>query len=62
MIADENEPKRKRAYQIGQDLSDISVDDLEALIAELENEIERLKTDAKAKNASKSAADAFFKI
>lgn len=61
MSLDENEPKKKLPFQIGQDLSDLSVGDIEEVVAELEAEIGRLQDDAKQKQASKSAADALFK-
>lgn len=49
------------AHQIGQDLSLLSVGDIEARIELLAAEIERLKVDAAKKRASKDAANAFFK-
>lgn len=61
MTVDENEPTKKLPFQIGQDLSDFSVSDIEEIVADLKAEIERLQADAKQKEASKSAADAFFK-
>ena len=61
MIVDENEPKKKLPFQVGQDLSDLSVGDIEEIVAELKAEIDRLQIDAKQKQASKSAADALFK-
>jgi len=61
MSVDENEPKKKLPFQIGQDLSDLSVGDIQEVIAELDQEIGRLKADAAQKQASKSAADALFK-
>ncbi|MEM8540922.1 MAG: DUF1192 domain-containing protein [Pseudomonadota bacterium] len=61
MSVDENEPKKKLPFQLGQDLSDLSVGDIEEIIDQLEEEIARLQTDAKQKQASKSVADALFK-
>lgn len=61
MSVDENEPKKKLPFQLGQDLSDLSVGDIEEIIDQLEVEIARLQADAKQKQASKSAADALFK-
>ncbi len=60
MSTEDNEPKKKRPYEIGQDLSDLSIDDINEVIGQLQAEIERLQSDAKQKNASKSAADALF--
>lgn len=61
MSVDENEPKKKLPFQIGQDLSDLSVGDIEEVVAELKAEIDRLQLDSQQKQASKSAADALFK-
>lgn len=61
MFAENDESKKRPPFQIGQDLSDMSVHDLAETIEDLKAEITRLEADAKAKHASKSAADAFFK-
>ncbi len=58
---DDDRPQRKITHEIGQDLSLLSVDDLEARIAVLAAEIERLRADAAGKRASRDAANAFFK-
>jgi len=58
---DDDRPQRKITHEIGQDLSLLSVDDIEVRIAVLAAEIERLKTDAGRKRASRDAANAFFK-
>jgi uncharacterized small protein (DUF1192 family) len=60
-ISDDDKPTPKLKHEIGQDLSLLSVQDIEARIALLALEIERLKTDAVKKRASKDAANAFFK-
>lgn len=44
-----------------EDLSTISVEQLEERVSRLESEIERTKQEIKAKQASRSAAEAFFK-
>jgi uncharacterized small protein (DUF1192 family) len=49
------------AHAIGADLSALSVHELQERIGLLEAEIERLRAAVRAKEASKSAADAFFK-
>ena len=54
-------PKKKLAHEIGEPLDTISSGELRERIALLEAEIERLRTAADAKDASKRAADAFFK-
>jgi uncharacterized small protein (DUF1192 family) len=48
-------------HEIGQSLDDLSVADIDARIAILRAEIERLESARKAKQASASAAAAFFK-
>ncbi|MBN9583052.1 MAG: DUF1192 domain-containing protein [Afipia sp.] len=58
---DDDRPRAKITHELGQDLSLLSVDDIEARIAALTAEIERLKTDAAKKRASRDAASAFFK-
>ena len=48
-------------HQIGQDLSTLSVAELDERIEVLEREIERLQEARARKQASKAAADAFFR-
>lgn len=61
MAGEDDRPQRKITHEIGQDLSLLSVDDIEARIAVLAAEIERLRADAARKRASRDAANAFFK-
>jgi uncharacterized small protein (DUF1192 family) len=58
---DDNQPKKKIAHEIGQDLTLLSVAELNERIALLKDEIARLEADIKGKQASKAAADLFFK-
>jgi uncharacterized small protein (DUF1192 family) len=58
---DDDRPRAKIVHELGQDLALLSVDDIEARIAALMAEIERLKADAAKKRASRAAASAFFK-
>ena len=58
---DEDRPRKKVSHEIGQDLSLLSVEELNERIALLAGEIERLKAAATKKRASKDAADGFFK-
>lgn len=51
----------KRRHEIGQDLSLLSVADLDERIALLREEIVRLEADKVAKGATKLAAEALFK-
>lgn len=59
---DEEEPKRKSAYQLGQDISLMSVDELNETIDALGEEIARLKREVDTKSDSRNAAEAFFKL
>ena len=58
---DDDKPRRKISHEIGQDLSLLSVDDLNERIALLVSEQARLKNEMEKKRASRSAADGFFK-
>ena len=60
-IEDDDRPRKKVTHEIGQDLSLLSVEELNERIALLTSEIERLQTAATEKRASKAAADGFFK-
>ncbi|MDJ1158270.1 DUF1192 domain-containing protein [Chelatococcus sp. SYSU_G07232] len=59
-FADEK-PRPKPVHEIGQDLSLLSVGELDERIALLKGEIERLEAARAAKAASREAANAFFK-
>jgi len=58
---DDDRPRKKITHEIGQDLSLLSVEELNERIALLTSEIERLQQAAAKKRASKDAANAFFK-
>lgn len=58
---DESEPRKTVSHQIGQDLSLLSVGELQERIALLLSEIERLKAAEASKRASRDAASSFFK-
>lgn len=58
---DDDRPKRKLAHEIGQDLALLSVEELRDRIALLQSEIARLDTAMKSKEATRSAADKFFR-
>jgi uncharacterized small protein (DUF1192 family) len=60
-IDDDDRPKRKISHEIGQDLSLLSVKELDERIAVLQGEIARLEADRKGKQASRQSADQFFK-
>ena len=58
----EDEPgKKPKAHEIGQDLSLLSVADLNERIGLLREEITRLEAELQAKGATKSAAEALFR-
>jgi uncharacterized small protein (DUF1192 family) len=62
MASDEDDrPKRAISHDIGQDLSLLSVGELDDRIALLGQEIERLQAAAARKRASRDAASLFFK-
>jgi uncharacterized small protein (DUF1192 family) len=58
---DDLEPKPKKAVTLGEDLKSLSVSELEARIAELQQEIERVNGEFAAKKAHEAAAAAVFK-
>jgi uncharacterized small protein (DUF1192 family) len=59
---DELMPRKPKAETVmGQDLSAMSVHELEARIAALEEEIVRTRDALHSRSATKSAADSFFK-
>jgi uncharacterized small protein (DUF1192 family) len=61
MDLDDLEPKKKKAYELGQDLSKLSVGELAELIGELKAEIARVEQVRVTKESSRSAADAAFR-
>jgi len=61
MDLDDLEPKKKKAYELGQDLSKLSLGELADLIESLKEEIARVEAAMAAKESSRSAADAAFK-
>ena len=50
------------SHEVGQDLTMLSIDELDERIALLEREIARLKEARSSKEESRAAASAFFKI
>ncbi|WP_213773479.1 DUF1192 domain-containing protein [Bradyrhizobium sp. dw_78] len=60
-IEDDDRPRKKISHEIGQDLSLLSVEELDQRIALLMSEIERLRQAAAKKRASKDAANSLFK-
>jgi uncharacterized small protein (DUF1192 family) len=60
-IDEDDRPKKKISHEIGQELALLSVKELQERIALLREEIARLEADIGRKQASRSAADQFFK-
>jgi uncharacterized small protein (DUF1192 family) len=60
-IDEDDRPKKKITHEIGQDLSLLSVMELGERIEIMRAEIARLEADIAKKNATRSAADQFFK-
>jgi uncharacterized small protein (DUF1192 family) len=58
---DDDRPKKKITHEVGQDLTLLSVAELNERIAFLQDEIARLEADIAKKQSSRSAADQFFK-
>lgn len=58
---DDDRPRRKVTHEIGQDLSELSVEEIGERILLLTGEIERLKIAETKKRATRDAASGFFK-
>jgi uncharacterized small protein (DUF1192 family) len=60
-IDDDDRPKKKITHEVGQDLTLLSVKELDERMAFLKEEIARLEADKTRKQATRNAADQFFK-
>jgi uncharacterized small protein (DUF1192 family) len=60
-IDEDDRPKKKIAHEIGQDLALLSVEELNDRIGLLNDEVARLRAALEKKQASRSAADQFFR-
>jgi uncharacterized small protein (DUF1192 family) len=60
-IDEDDRPKKKITHEIGQELALLSVGELAERVALLKDEIARLEVAMSSKQASKSAADQFFR-
>lgn len=60
-IFEDEAAKPKRVHEIGQDLSLLSVDELNERIGQLKSEIARLEVELSSKGATKLAAEALFR-
>jgi uncharacterized small protein (DUF1192 family) len=61
LLADERPRPKPPAHEMGQDLSALSIAELDERVDLLQREIERLKEARARKEASRDAAGAFFK-
>lgn len=61
IFPEDDRPKPKSVHEIGQDLSMLSLAEIDERITALKTEIERLIETRARKDASRSAADAFFR-
>ncbi len=61
MDMEELEPRKPAAYELGGDLSNISIDELKELTERLKGEIARIEAEIKAKESSRDAAASVFK-
>ena len=62
IFADEFTRPKPAGHEVGQDLSALSIAEIDERIEILEREIERLREARGRKEASKDAASAFFKL
>ena len=61
LFADDDKPRPTVIHEMGQDLSQLSIEEIGRRMDALSAEIERLSQARTAKQASKDAADAFFR-
>ena len=61
IFPEDDRPKAKSIHEIGQDLSMLSLADIDQRVEALKAELERLDEARAKKDASRSAADAFFR-
>jgi len=59
---EENPRPKPLLHALGQDVSTLSIEELEERIEVLDQEIDRLKEEKTKKEASRTAASAFFKL
>ena len=60
-MEDEEKPRLKKSQAIGQNLDNLSIDELRDLVNNLRNEITRVELLIKEKTKAKTLADKFFK-
>jgi len=57
----DDQPVKKQSQDFPRDLANLSINDLELYITDLQNEIARVQNDISSKKASEEAAAAVFK-
>ena len=62
LMDDDVVKSKKPGSVVGENLSELSVSELEERIVEFEAEIERVRAEIAGKQSSKIAADSFFKV
>lgn len=62
MFDDDGTPRKPSPHEVGMPIDTLSVEELESRIGLLEAEIERLRRAISARQKTKSAADALFKL
>lgn len=60
-MGDEEKAKKRESYRLGQDLSELSIDEITEMAALLQEEIERLSAAKASKSEHMTAANALFK-
>ena len=60
-MLEDDRPRKPPAAQVGENLADLSLDELAARIELYRGEIERLTHEIEAKQKSRNAADTFFR-
>lgn len=61
LFADDDAVKKRSLHEVGQDLAMLSLEDIDERIEILQAEIQRLEAARSRKDATKAAADAFFR-
>jgi uncharacterized small protein (DUF1192 family) len=61
VMDEDDRPKKKIVHEIGQDLTLLSIKELEERVALLKEEIARLQATIASKQGSRGVADQFFK-
>lgn len=61
LFTDDDAVKKRSLHEVGQDLSPLSLEDIDERIELLQAEIQRLEAARSRKDATKAAADAFFR-